>query len=258
MSSTTEQLEAMKQKWNDVIALIVQASAHEIAIQNNQNKELTAANPTKKKVPTQNDNSNSNKPTTKSIKVGGQIDAGSAKIYSYAGDKKGQKQYYSKDPRYTVIQEKDGYLLVRHHSLKSGYTGWFKKSDVRGLAVGTKSVDKSGLFNVDELGEELILRPQNGRLTYLEKGSGVIPADLTSNLMQWGELDPQDMLDRNRPKVETIYTVNNEINIDNSIAELIHIDNCSTETLPDVEKIVNKALDQHMKNLNNSLKRFTR
>jgi hypothetical protein len=203
--------------------------------------------------------SGNSKNQQKAIAIGGRINASGAKIYSYAGSNEGYGQYFANDPVYTVLDEKNGYVLVRHHKLSSGYTGWFKKSDIKAYAKGTTNLNKSGIVNIDELGEELVLGAKNGRLTYLEKGSGVIPADVTSNLMSWGELNPQDMLDRNRPTVGVHPEIHNtQIQIDNSIAELIHIDKCDQSTLPDVEKIVNKALDKHMQNLNNSLKRYTR
>ena len=55
---------------------------------------------------------------------------------------------------------------------------WGKK------ASGDKSIKKSGTYNVDEKGEEIIVRqPQKGRVTTLEKGDGVIPANQTETLM---------------------------------------------------------------------------
>lgn len=55
---------------------------------------------------------------------------------------------------------------------------WGKK------ASGDKSIKKSGAYNVDEKGEEIIVRqPQKGRVTTLEKGDGVIPANQTETLM---------------------------------------------------------------------------
>lgn len=86
--------------------------------------------------------------TTKTIKVGGKINAGSAKIYDYVGDTSGETQYYKKDPVYTVLGEKSGYLKVRHHSLSSGITGWFKKSDVKAYKTGGL-VDETGLAWLD-------------------------------------------------------------------------------------------------------------
>lgn len=84
----------------------------------------------------------------KTITVGGKINAQGAPIYSYAGDTRGLKQYFAKDPIYTVLQEKNGYLLVRHHKLSQGLTGWFKKSDVKAYKTGGL-VDYTGLAQVD-------------------------------------------------------------------------------------------------------------
>lgn len=54
-------------------------------------------------------------------------------------------------------------------------------------AKGTRGVKKGQIANVDEKGEELIVRnPDQGRMTYLEKGDGVIPAKETDNLMVIG------------------------------------------------------------------------
>lgn len=92
--------------------------------------------------------SDTKKEETKSITVGGKINAGNAKIYDYAGDKSPENQYYSKDPIYVVLKEKDGYLQVRHHSLKSGITGWFKKSDVKAYKTGGLA-DETGLAWLD-------------------------------------------------------------------------------------------------------------
>ena len=62
-------------------------------------------------------------------------------------------------------------------------------------ASGTLS-STAGLSFVDELGEELIIRPPSqGRLTYLEKGAGVIPADITKNLWKIGQ-NPNDFFQK--------------------------------------------------------------
>ena len=59
---------------------------------------------------------------------------------------------------------------------------WGKK------AKGDKKIKKSAPYNVDEEGDEIIVRkPQTGRMTYLEKGDGVIPANETENLMTIGK-----------------------------------------------------------------------
>lgn len=60
------------------------------------------------------------------------------------------------------------------------------------LGSGSKSVKKSNLYNVDELGPELLVRkPAQGRYTYLEAGDGVVPADMTKNIFSMAK-DPDD------------------------------------------------------------------
>ena len=68
-------------------------------------------------------------------------------------------------------------------------------------AKGTRGVKNGQVANVDEKGEELIVRnPDQGRMTYLEKGDGVIPSDETDNLMEIGK-DPEGWLSRSLAKV---------------------------------------------------------
>lgn len=110
------------------------------------------ATPNISKTPTTSTTTTTNKTTststTKTVKVGGKINAGSAQIYDYVGDKSGERQYYRNDPIYTVLEERNGYLKVRHHKLSSGITGWFKKSDVKAYKTGGL-VDYTGLAQLD-------------------------------------------------------------------------------------------------------------
>lgn len=57
-------------------------------------------------------------------------------IYSNSYGGGAGRQYYANDPIYNILDEKNGYYLVRHHKLSSGYTGWFKKSDVKAYKKG--------------------------------------------------------------------------------------------------------------------------
>ena len=100
--------------------------------------------------------------TSKEITIGGKINAGSAKIYSYVGDTAGVKQYFSDDPIYTVLDEQSGYLKVRWHKATSGVTGWFKKSDVKAYKTGGL-VDYTGLAQLDGTPgkPELVLNAQD-------------------------------------------------------------------------------------------------
>lgn len=70
-----------------------------------------------------------------------------------------------------------------------------------GFASGTKKVEQTGTYNVDEQGEEMIVRqPEKGRVTTLEKGDGVIPANQTATLMSIAR-NPIKWLRKNLAKV---------------------------------------------------------
>lgn len=134
-----------------------------------------------------------------------------------------------------------------------------EKFKLKGYAVGSMGVSDDQWAILDELGEELELVPgQNGRLAYIKKGTGILTADMTERLMDMA-MNPQMMLDQNRPAIGLHPEIhNNQIVIDNSVGELIHIDKCDQSTLPDVEKIVNKAVDNRIQSLNQSLRKFVR
>ena len=198
---------------------------------------------------------------SKTIKEGGKIDAKGAKIYGSKGAKSGSSQYFASDPIYTVLDIDGSWLKVRHYKAKSGTTGWFKKSDVKAYAKGSLGVSKNQLALIDELGEELQLVPgQNGRLEYVKKGTGIVPADLTERLMDLA-MNPQDVLDRNRPSIapsKSVMNNNTEISIDASVGTLLHVEHLDGNNPDEVIKIVNKAWDKKMQGLNNSIKKFSR
>lgn len=263
VSSTTEQLDLMINKWQELIDKIAEVGKATVNTFNQENAKYAEAKPAEKpKDPTPAPNPTPTptptptpQETQKTIKVGGKINASGAKIYTHAGATSGSTQYFRNDPIYVVLGEQKGYLKVAHHKNPKTAIGWFKKSDVKAYAKGTIGVRDDELAWVDELGEELTLHAgPNGRLTYLEKGSGVIPADLTSNLMKWGNLDPSVMLDQNRPTITAPHVVNNEMNITLDVAEIVHIDTVTQDTIPDLTKAVRKELDSYMLKVNNAIK----
>ena len=284
ISSTVSQLDSQRSQWIEIKNAIDAASksAEQYAANaekfhsletpsvkdiNQENKNYAQATPSTTTTSSSSSNKNNNtansnaSSTAKTIKVGGKINAGSAQIYGYFGDKTGERQYFRNDPIYTVLEEKDGYLKVRHHKLSSGVTGFFKKSEVKAYAKGSLGVDKDQVALIDELGlEELVLHAgPDGRLQYLSKGSAVIPHNISENLMKLGQLNPQDILDRNRPAITPNKSiVNNEINISMNVAEVVHIDKVSNDTIPDLTKAVEKQMDSYMQKINGSLRRYTR
>lgn len=130
-----------------------------------------------------NNNNQQQQQPEKQITVGGKINAGNATIYATSQGTGGGRQYYANDPIYTVLKEQNGYLLVRYHKLSSGYTGWFKKSDVKAYATGKKLIDQNQLAWTQENGAEMIVRPSDGAiLTPLAKNDSVLNAAATQNI----------------------------------------------------------------------------
>ena len=264
VSSTTDELSKLESGWQDVADSMDKAAQAEINAQNKENDAYAAAEkyvpPPPEPKPTTTTPSTNTTSSSGTIKVGGKINASGAKIYDYAGDKSGETQYYKKDPIYTVLAEKNGYLKVRYHKLSKGVTGWFKKSDVKAYAKGSKKIDKDQLALINELGPELVLHAgKNGNLEYLTAGSGVVPADLTSNLMEWGELNPQDILDRNRPAVGVSPEVHaTEVNLNIQYGDMLKIENFKGDNPDEIAKIVAKQFEKHTKDLNNSLRKYVR
>lgn len=72
-----------------------------------------------------------------SVGIGSRIRVDSrTPIYSNSYGGGADRQYYANDPIYNILDENNGYYLVRHHKLRSGYTGWFKKNDVKAYKKG--------------------------------------------------------------------------------------------------------------------------
>ena len=119
----------------------------------------------------------------KQVTVGGMINAGGARIYADSEGRGGGRQYFANDPVYVVLQKRNGYILTRWHGLSSGYTGWFRESDVTALAKGKRLIDEDQLAWTQENGPEMIVRPSDGAiLTPLAKNDSVLNADATQNI----------------------------------------------------------------------------
>lgn len=109
------------------------------------------------------------------VKNGVVIDAYSASKYGGKGKNVGGYDVH--------IKSADG---------KYGDLGWVKLSQLKGYAGGTTRVGSSQLAWTQEEGAEIIISPSTGAmLTPLKLGDGVIPHNLTKNLMEWGALDPE-------------------------------------------------------------------
>lgn len=126
-------------------------------------------------------------------------------------------------------------------------------------AKGTLGTKRDELAITDEswIGEEITLAAgKRGQLQYLKKGSAVMPADISANLVEWGKLNP-NML--NVGGASNINIINNAVNkpeIKLDIAEFLHVDRVDKDTMPELEKFVDKKMNDLVRQLNYSIKTF--
>lgn len=126
-------------------------------------------------------------------------------------------------------------------------------------AKGTLGTTHDQLAITDEswIGEEITLAAgKNGQLQYLKKGSAVMPADISKNLVEWGKLNPNMMNVGGGANFNMISNAINKPELNFSFDSLVHVDNCSQDTLKDLEKMVDTKITQFNKQLNQSLRRF--
>ena len=109
--------------------------------------------------------------------------------------------------------------------------------------VSIKSIDENGL-------EEIVMHAQGGKLSYLTKGSAVIPHDISENLIELGQVDPRVWMDNNRPNTTPANIVSQNNNFELKFGSLINIEHADKDSIPEIKAAVQKQLDSYMKNLN--------
>lgn len=272
-SATTNQLNAIKVGWQEVIKEMEKAAELEIEAQKRANKKTTAAQNPKEQKKDSNKDKNKDKgkgtgasqpsstastPATPSV---GQTVTVKSTATHFSAQSGGVKMAsFVPGGSYQVMQvgignDKSQILIGRGGTA----TGWVNLHDLAGYAKGTLGVEDSQFAWLDELGEELVMHADgNGRLSFLTKGTSVIPADITKNLMQLGQLDPQDILDRSRPAISAPHITNNNIELSLNVGEVVHIDTVTNETIPNLTKAIEKQMDKYMKQVNSNIRKYAR
>ena len=122
-------------------------------------------------------------------------------------------------------------------------------------AKGNRSIPYDTLSWVDELGEELILRPnEHGRLDYLTKGTSVIPADMTDRLMALAT-NPSLAMESATPKMMVPNVSTSNVGITMNIDEVVHIDHADNNSIGNIQKAVTAQMDKYMQQVNGGLRR---
>lgn len=159
----------------------------------------------------------------KQISVGGKINAGNARIYADSYGNGGGTQTFRNDPIYTVLSERNGYVLTRWYKLSSGYTGWFKKSDVSAYKVGAKSIGRNEMAWTQEDGAEMIMRPSDGAiLTPLAKNDSVLTSTASGNIWNMAN-SPADFIKDNLDldKIDSNATATTQANYTQNLDKVV-------------------------------------
>lgn len=137
-----------------------------------------------------------------------------------------------------------------------GDLGWVSLSQISGYASGTKSMDKDKLAITDEKGEEIRVTPDGGIITKhgilrkVERGTGIIPHNLTENLYQWGAINPASVLSNiTMPNVE--YR-GNDVKIEQHYDNLINVEvkgDMTRDALPEFKDILRQSCDYTLNHL---------
>lgn len=123
-------------------------------------------------------------------------------------------------------------------------------------AKGTMGTTHDQWAITDEIGDELVLVPgANGNLSFMRKGTSVVPADITANLVEWGKLSP-DMFNIAKPTagINMISNAVNKPELNLSFEALVKADKIDQDTLPEVKKFVQREINNLVKQMNYALK----
>lgn len=250
-SAFTKQLRIIKQELTDLQAE-ADKTANSIISATNTNKETTEGAKYEPPTPAQQPSAPSKPTTPAPPSKGASVTVKkSATNFSRDGGNGTRMQSWVPGSTFTVYQVSGSEVLIGRNG---GYTGWVKLSDIEGYASGAKSINKDQFAFLDELGEELQLVPDGaGRLSYVKKGTGIIPADLTERLMEWGQLDPSSVLEQSKPTVSAPHVINNNIELNMQVGEVVHIDHADNGSIPNITKAIQDQMDNYMKNINKKL-----
>lgn len=139
-----------------------------------------------------------------------------------------------------------------------GYSYTEMRKKFKGYASGTLGVPSGQLAWINERGDEIALRAsKSGTLSYLTKGTSVIPADITRNLMELGKYNVASLLSKfagdfgSLARAEASPTV---FHFDS----MVHVDNATSDSIPLIERMVRRVVDDYNRQQNYSLKKYTR
>lgn len=172
-----------------------------------------------------------------------EIEGGDGIYYPYTNGN-GYKGFIKKGEGYTVLS--NGKMNI--HTFKPIYQKYAKGT------IGTTR-DEWAIDSEPQFGDELILVPTKaGNLSYMRKGTAVVPAALTENLMEWGQFTPDAL---NLGGGVNINLINNAVNkpeFNFVFDALVKAERIDENTLPEVKRFVQQEINSLVKQMNYAIK----
>lgn len=143
------------------------------------------------------------------------------------------------------------YALYRDKNF-SQPLGWVSLDQISGYAKGSKSIPYEQIAEVNEKGRELIVTNEGRILRRLQPGDGVIPNNITENLLKMGENPMQFVQDAvgdlKSPIVNKISK--GDMTITNHYDSLLTVNgNVDKETLPELKEILKRSYEYTVQNI---------
>lgn len=160
---------------------------------------------------------------------------------------------YGGSARYT-----GGYdVHIKSADGRFGDLGWVRLDQLEGYARGTgyRGVLKNQYAWTQEHGQEMIYRKVDGALlTKLGKGDVVFNNKMTKNLMDWGKINPVEIMSNNIH--HTLPNRGSGITVEQNIGNLLTVQgNVDKEALPELKELLRQSCDYTVKHINTELKK---
>lgn len=123
--------------------------------------------------------------------------------------------------------------------------------------LGTKK-DQWAVTDEPQFGDELTLVPtKQGNLSYMRKGTSVVPAAITEELLKLADVGVDGLT---MPKFDSgINIVTNAISkpeFNFNFDSMVHVDHCDEGTIKDLEKMVDTKINQFTRQMNYAIRKF--
>lgn len=159
--------------------------------------------------------------------------------------------------KYSATYKQVANTQAIERSLKKVISGQYVTGPlaVRKYAKGTIGTNRDEWAITDEFGPELTMyATPEGTLSFMRAGSTVVPAEITKNLVEWGQFTPDAMNLGGGVNVNMINNAVNKPEFNFVFDALVKAERIDENTLPEVKKFVQQEINSLVKQMNYAIK----